>query len=180
MQLTKNFNLNEFNKHGYSMPDSYKDSYHKLAENLQVIRGFLGSSVIVTSGLRSVEHNTNLDGASKTSQHLFGEACDFVVSGLDAEGLDYVFHKIIQLELVLPNACSQIIRESNGKGAEWIHMGLKTMRWLDVQKAVIADPAVNAAQKAKASKRLTSCECLTTPDTKSFTLVKYIPYGDFG
>ena len=54
------------------------------------------------------------------------------------------------------------------------------MRWLDKQKTVIASPATNAAQKAKATKRLTSCECLTTTDAKSFTLVKYIPYGDFG
>ena len=180
MQLTKNFTLEEFNPRGLELGPVHVENFRMLAQNLQVIRDFLGRSITITSGLRSVAGNSNLQGASKTSQHLFGEACDFVVGGLDAEGLDYVFHKILQLELILPNACAQIIRESNGKGAEWIHMGLKTMRWLDVQKAVIADPMVNAAQKAKANKRLTSCECLTTPDAKSFTLVKYIPYGDFG
>lgn len=180
MQLTKNFTLQEFNPRGLDTTPQHAENFRLLAQNLQVIRDFLGRPITITSGLRSEAGNSNLQGASKTSQHLFGEACDFVVGGLDAEGLDYVFHKILQLELILPNACAQIIREGNGKGAEWIHMGLKTMRWLDVQKAVIADPTTNAAQKAKATKRLTSCECLTTPDTKSFTLVKYIPYGDFG
>ena len=180
MQLTKNFTLQEFNPRGLELNPVHVENFRMLAQNLQVIRDFLGRPIKITSGLRSEAGNSSLQGASKTSQHLFGEACDFVVSGLDTEGLDYVFHKILQLELILPNPCSQIIRESNGKGAEWIHMGLKTTRWLDVQKTAIANPVVNAAQKAKATKRLTSCECLTTPDTKSFTLVKYIPYGDFG
>jgi hypothetical protein len=180
MQLTKNFALQEFNPRGLELSPVHVENFRLLAQNLQVIRDFLGRSVMITSGLRSEASNGNLQGASKTSQHLFGEACDFVVGGLDAEGLDYVFHKILQLELVLPNACSQIIRESSGKSAEWIHMGLKTMRWLDVQKAVIANPEGNSVQKAKATKRLTSCECLTTPDAKAFTLIKYIPYGDFG
>ncbi len=180
MQLTKNFALQEFNPRGLELDPVHVENFRLLAQNLQVIRDFLGRSIKITSGLRSESGNSSLQGASKTSQHLFGEACDFVVNGLDAEGLDYVFHKILQLELVLPNPCAQIIRESNGKGAEWIHMGLKTTRWLDVQKAVIANPAINAVQKAKATKRLTSCECLTTTDAKTFTLIKHIPYGDFG
>ena len=180
MQLTRNFKLNEFNPRVLDLTDLHKENFKLLAENLQAIRDFVNVPITITSGLRSANHNSNLAGSSKTSQHLFGEACDFVITGLDSFGLDDVFNKIISLNIVLPNSCSQIIRESNDKGAEWIHMGLKTMRWLDVQKAVIASPAVNAVQKAKATKRLTSCECLITKDTKSFSLVKHIPYGDFG
>ena len=172
--------LNEFNPRGLELEPIHTKNFRKLAENLQAIRDFLGKPVIVTSGIRSQNINNSLQGSSKTSQHLFGEACDFIVKDLDSSGLDDLFNKIINLELVLPNACSQIIRESNGKGSEWIHMGLKTMRWLDVQKTVIASPVINAVQKAKATKRLTSCECLTTDDTKTFNLVKHIPYGDFG
>ena len=180
MMLTKNFMLNEFNPRRLELLSIHIENFKLLAENLQAIRDFLGKPVIVTSGLRSQNINNSLQGSSKTSQHLFGEACDFIVKDLDSSGLDDLFNKIINLELVLPNACSQIIRESDGKGAEWIHMGLKTMRWLDAQKTIIAIPTVNAVQKAKATKRLTSCECLVTHDAKTFNLVKHIPYGDFG
>ncbi len=180
MKLTKNFKLIEFNSKGLNVTPQQAENFLMLAQNLQAIRDFVNVPVTITSGLRTVSSNSILIGSSKTSQHLYGEACDFVITGLDKEGLNDIFNSIINFDLILPNACSQIIRESNGKSAEWIHMGLKTMRWLDVQKAVIANPMVNATQKAKATKRLTSCECLTTPDAKSFTLVKYIPYGDFG
>lgn len=180
MQLTKNFTLNEFNPRGLNMTHQHINNFQLLAQNLQAIRDFVGLPVNITSGLRSLGHNTSLKGASKTSQHLYGEACDIVVTGLDSFGLDDLFNKIIDLEVVLPNPCSQIIRESNGKGSDWIHMGLKTMRWLDVQKAVIADPTTNIFQKNKATKRLTTCECLVTKDAETFNLIKHIPYGDFG
>lgn len=172
--------LNEFNPRGLELGPIHTENFKLLAENLQAIRDFLGKPITITSGIRSENTNNVLQGASKTSQHLFGEACDIVVKDLDSSGLDDLFNKIINLELVLPNACSQIIRESNGKGSDWIHIGLKTMRWLDVQKTVIASPVINAVQKAKATKRLTSCECLVTKDTKTFDLIKHIPYGDFG
>lgn len=180
MQLTKNFSLNEFNPRGLNMTLQHTENFRLLAQNLQAIRDFVGVPVSITSGLRSLDHNSSLKGASKTSQHLHGEACDIVIAGLDSFGLDDMFNRIIYLGLVLPNPCSQIIRESNGKGAEWIHMGLKTMRWLEVQKNVIADHTTNVFQKNKATKRLTACECLITKDTKTFNLVKHIPYGDFG
>lgn len=180
MKLTKNFKLIEFNSKGLNVTPQQAENFLMLAQNLQAIRDFVNVPVTITSGLRSVSSNSNLIGSSKTSQHLYGEACDFVITGLDKEGLNAIFNSIINFDLILPNACSQIIRESNGKGAEWIHMGLKTMRWLDVQKAVIADPTNNVFQKNKATKRLIACECLITKDTKTFNLIKHIPYGDFG
>jgi hypothetical protein len=180
MILSKNFMLNEFNPRGLELLSVHTENFKLLAENLQAIRDFLGKPVIVTSGLRSQNINNSLQGSSKTSQHLFGEACDFIVKGLDPSGLDDLFNKIIKLDLVIPNACSQIIRESNGKGAEWIHMGIKTLRWIEAQKKVIACPTANSAQKAKATKRLTHCECMRTPNMIDFELIKYIPYGEFG
>lgn len=180
MQLTKNFTLQEFNPRGLDITPQYAENFRMLAQNLQAIRDYLGTSITITSGLRSVAYNSSLAGASKTSQHLYGEACDFVVNRLDSDGLDYLFAKLYSLEVKLPNACSQLIRESNGKGGEWIHMGVKTERWLETSKAVIAGSDSNAAQIAKASKRLTSCEVMRTPDANTFTLVRYIPYGEFG
>jgi hypothetical protein len=58
-------------------------------------------------------------------------------------------------------------------------MGIKTLRWIEAQKEVINSNA-NSTQKSKATKRLTHCECMRTPNTIDFELIKYKPYGEFG
>lgn len=42
------------------------------------VRRYFDTAVIVTSGWRSIEHNREI-GGSKTSQHIDGEACDFIM-----------------------------------------------------------------------------------------------------
>jgi hypothetical protein len=179
MQLTKNFSLTEFNFRDLPITEVHAGYAESLAENLQVIRDFLAMPVKVTSWLRLPVHNASIAGASKTSQHLRGEAVDFVVSGVDANGLDDLFELLHTGKIKLPNPCSQIIRETKGE-AEWLHMGLKTQHWLDQSKAVIANPASNSMDVSKHKKRLTHCEFLRTPDTIKYTLIGYKPYGDFG
>jgi hypothetical protein len=118
--------------------------------------------------------NSSLKGASKTSQHLVGAACDFTVGNIDV--LDGVFNSLVNGLIVLPYSCSQVIRESNGTN-DWIHMGLKTEEWLDRQKLIIASPTSSVTEEIKAQKRLVATEYLTTEDTKSYKLIKYVPYG---
>jgi hypothetical protein len=175
MQLTKNFTLAEFNFRGYDLDENLIHKAQMLAENLQVIRDFIGKPIKVTSWYRQQHLNTVI-GGSKTSQHLVGEAVDFVVPSLDAHGLDDLFAAITHSAFTLPHDCSQVIRETKGK-AEWIHMGLKTLNWLDRQKATIADPTATSGKKSQAAKRLTNTEALVTPDGFHFDLVKYLPYG---
>lgn len=179
MQLTKNFTLAEFNFRDLPITEDHTNYAESLAENLQVIRDFLNKKIKVTSWLRLPAHNASIAGASKTSQHLQGEAVDFVVDGLDANGLDDLFDLLVSGKIKLPNPCSQIIRESKD-GKDWIHMGLKTLYWLDKAKAVIAHSSSNAMNIAKHNKRLTHCEFLRTPDTIKYTFIGYKPYGDFG
>lgn len=178
MDFTNNFTLAEFNFRDLPLDETLTANAQALAENLQAVWDFLGKPVGVSSWYRPTTINRQAKG-SKTSQHLHGEAVDFYVKSLDAVGLDDLFTLIIDGKIKLPHACSQIIRETKGD-ANWIHMGIKTFRWIDAQKAVIASPAANSAQKSKATKRLTHCECMRTPNTVVFELIKYVPYGDFG
>jgi hypothetical protein len=175
MQLTKNFTLKEFNFRDYELDKDLIVKAQYLAENLQVLRDFIGKPIKVTSWYRQPHLNSKV-GGSKTSQHLVGEAVDFVVPSLDVHGLDDLFDAITHPAFTLPHDCSQVIRETKGK-AEWIHMGLKTLNWLDRQKAIIGDPTASSSKKSQATKRLTSTEVLVTPDGVRFDLVKYLPYG---
>jgi hypothetical protein len=181
MNLTKNFTLAEFNFRDLPLDETLTANAQALAENLQAVRDFLGKKVYVSSWYRPTTINRNA-GGSKTSQHLHGVAVDFYVRVLDAAGLDDLFKLIIDGKIKLPHACSQIIRETKDTEEgrkEWIHMGIKTFRWIEAQKEVISSNA-NSMQKSKATKRLTHCECLRTPNTIDFELIKYIPYGEFG
>lgn len=175
--LAKNFTLAEFNFRGLPLDSGLEANATALADNLQAIRDFLGKPIDIASWYRPMAVNRHV-GGSKTSQHLHGEAVDFVVKGLDSAGLDDLFTLIIDGKIKLPNACSQIIRETKG-GGDWIHIGIKTERWIETQKAVIASNA-NSVQKGKATKRLANCECLRTPNAVDFELIKLKPYGEFG
>jgi hypothetical protein len=178
MNLTNNFTLAEFNFRNLPLDEQFTANAQALAENLQAVRDFLGKPVGVSSWYRPTTINRKAKG-SKTSQHLHGEAVDFYVRSLDAAGLDDLFKLIIDGKIKLPHPCSQIIRETDEKGNQWIHMGIKTLRWIEAQKEVINSNA-NSMQKSKATKRLTHCECLRTPNTIDFELIKYKPYGEFG
>lgn len=81
MKLTKNFSKAEFeSKDGAEMPNDVLLNIQKLANQLQVLRDYLNSSITVNSGYRSESHN-NLISGSVNSQHLVGKASDITVKG---------------------------------------------------------------------------------------------------
>ena len=81
MRLTKNFSLSEFDcKDGTEMPSELLTNVLELAENLQVLRDFVGVPIRINSAYRSLQHNSKI-GGSTNSQHLFGKAADIVVKG---------------------------------------------------------------------------------------------------
>lgn len=176
MKLTKNFNTVTDPKitGGIGWKDyPFKENAQRLADIAQTIRDYLNCPVTVSSGYRSQSKNARLKGASKTSQHLHGEALDLVPTCLDSDGLDDLFLALVDGRIKLPHPTSQIIRESDGKGAEWLHIGIKTFRWVEHNKAQL-----NATGAVKFNKRLTHCEYLVTRDAVNYETVKYRPYDE--
>lgn len=183
MQLTDNFNTDIDKKitgglDWDKLPSQVQDNAKKLAENVQAIRDAIGLPISVTSGYRPVEVNSNI-GGSKSSQHLFGEAWDITIKGQTRQLLDNISRAIMEGRIKLPHPCSQIIVETNSAGNSWIHLAIKTDRWIEYNKSILnSNP--NELTRAKHTRRLTTCEFLSTHDAKNFELVGYRTYGDFG
>lgn len=95
MRLTKNFNLSEFDcKDGTEMPSELLTNVLELAENLQVLRDFVGVPIEINSSYRSLSHNANV-GGSKNSQHLFAKAADIVIESKSPEQVANIIKALI-------------------------------------------------------------------------------------
>lgn len=77
------------------MPDGVLVNIKKLAENLQVIRNYIGLPVIINSAYRTPSHNKKV-GGSPTSQHLYGKASDIWVKSMSPEQVRAVILELIQ------------------------------------------------------------------------------------
>ena len=102
---------------------------HKITEHLvQLIEELLdplreawGSAIKVTSSYRCAKLNNVLKGSSPTSAHLVGFAADLV----PCNGSITEFKKFVVKWLKENNiAFDQCICETNGKGVQWVHLGL--------------------------------------------------------
>jgi uncharacterized protein YcbK (DUF882 family) len=82
MKLTKNFYLSEFAcNDGSEFPLTLMHNVSLLAEQLQVLRDWVGLPIKINSGYRSPVYNKQIGGVSN-SQHLKAKAADIVVIGL--------------------------------------------------------------------------------------------------
>ena len=121
MKLTENFTINELT---YSVTAEANNIDNRpsvevianlkaLCENvLQPVRNHFGCPIIITSGYRCPELNKKI-GGKPNSQHLKGQAADFVVPQRD---LKEVFN-YIKTSL----SFDQLLLESGGKD-KWIHV----------------------------------------------------------
>lgn len=78
MNLTRNFTLQEFacnDENHTPVPDELLPNIKLLAENLQVLRDFLGCPIQINSGYRTPAYNKKIGGAP-LSQHVQGRAAD--------------------------------------------------------------------------------------------------------
>ena len=95
MQLTKDFHKSEFDsKDGSAMPDDVLQNVQKLANQLQVLRNYIGKPIYINSGYRSPSHNKRV-GGSPNSQHLLGKAADIRVKGYTTEKLSKIIESLI-------------------------------------------------------------------------------------
>jgi uncharacterized protein YcbK (DUF882 family) len=100
MQLTKHFNISEFDCHdGSKMPPKVLANIIKLIGNLETIREKLNSPMLITSAYRSVKYNKSIGGV-KSSQHLLGTASDFQTKGYETEMVYDVIESLISEGLI--------------------------------------------------------------------------------
>ena len=114
-----NFTISELvksdtaDKHGISnTPDinSLDNLLNLIYYTLQPLRDKLGKPIVVTSGFRSVKVNQLVGGVSN-SQHLYGQACDFVVNGMTpAQVVEFVKKSGVEFD--------QCLNEYN----QWTHI----------------------------------------------------------
>lgn len=123
MQVTKNFNLSEFNsKCGRTMPENVKKNIIELIKNLQVIRDEVNKPISITSGYRSPEHNAKVKGA-KNSQHVQGTAVDLKVQGMTPKEVAPIIERLIK---------EKKIKEGGiGVYNTWVHYDIRGIkaRW---------------------------------------------------
>ena len=83
--MTKNFSKEEFdcrcNCGVCEMPINIYHNMVKVANQLQILRDYIGKPISINSGYRSQEYNASIGGA-KNSQHIMGRAADIVVKGM--------------------------------------------------------------------------------------------------
>ncbi len=95
MNLTTNFSKMEFeSRDGAPMPPDVLQNIQELAENLQIVRDYLGEPIHISSGYRSPTHNAAVGGVSD-SQHLLGKAADISMKNYTAKNLVVIFERLI-------------------------------------------------------------------------------------
>ena len=122
MRLSKNFTLFELtysdtaSKLGFKNLPTQEEirNLGALAQNvLQPLRDMLGKPITITSGFRNKLLNQKVRGASN-SQHLYGQAADIIVLGMEVEDL---YNYIKNSNLIY----DQLILEQTKKD-KWVHI----------------------------------------------------------
>jgi uncharacterized protein YcbK (DUF882 family) len=97
MKLTNNFSLEEFEcKCGCKTPEFVKKNIIELADNLQVLRDFVGR-LDLTNAYRCKEHNSDV-GGSTNSQHLVGKAADIKSESIKPKEMAQIVDDLMKSE----------------------------------------------------------------------------------
>lgn len=96
MQLTKNFTREEFDcRDGTKVPDNLLSNAQELADNLQVLRDYLGEPVHINSGYRTKTYNKKVGGKA-ASKHLKAQAGDLTVKSKTPKQLHTIIERLIK------------------------------------------------------------------------------------
>lgn len=123
VKLSNNFNLKEFvrtNTYLLNEPDieSIINLHRLVIYVLQPVRNHFNRPITITSGFRSKEVNEAVGGKSN-SQHLTGNACDFVCKDM-AKVYQYIVDNL---------DFDQLIFEKNKiTGNRWLHISYSNIR----------------------------------------------------
>lgn len=106
-------------------PQIVKNLSELILRLLDPLREAWGNPILVSSGYRSLRLNKALKHASTTSAHLIGYAADLVPQNKKIEE----FKKFVPRWLRENNiAFDQCLLETDGKGKQWLHLGLYNQR----------------------------------------------------
>jgi uncharacterized protein YcbK (DUF882 family) len=95
MRITENFSLSEFDcKDGSELPTALLPNVLDLADNLQILRDYLGVPISINSAYRSLEYNRKIGGATN-SQHLLAKAADIVIESKSPEQVANIIKYLI-------------------------------------------------------------------------------------
>ena len=122
MQLTRNFNLSEFNTRNAPLTREITANILVLAVQLQALRDHVNLPIKITSGYRSPKHNASIGGA-KNSQHITGKAADIKVQGMTPKQVYDVIEALI--------AKGAMQEGGLGLYSTWVHYDIreKKARW---------------------------------------------------
>jgi len=96
MKLSKNFSLSEFDcNDGSTTPDEVIVNLRLLAEQLQILRDFIGKAITINSGYRSPSYNKKIGGVLK-SKHVLGQAADIRVEGVSPREIHGIISELIK------------------------------------------------------------------------------------
>lgn len=100
--ITEHFRDYEFAcKDGTLVPDQYRPNMIMLAQQLEIIRMAMAEPVYITSAYRTVQHNMNVGGASR-SFHLRCMASDIYCKDATVQQLfDSIYHLMVNDKIML-------------------------------------------------------------------------------
>ena len=128
-QLTKNFKLREFIcRDGTNVPPEYRDNVQLLAENLQVLRDYVGEPVRIISGYRTKKYNTRIKGARR-SQHMLAKAGDIKIESMKPREVYELIIKLIKEGKMMAGGVgiyrTFVHYDVRGYNARWTGKGIK-------------------------------------------------------
>ena len=130
--LTRNFSLHEFAcRDGSQVPPELISNVTLLAENLQVLRDYIGKPIMVISGYRSPSYNTKIGGA-KRSQHMVAKAGDLKVTGMHPDDVRSAILHLIEEGKMMQGGVGRYTTfthyDVRGRKARWSGKGIKDDR----------------------------------------------------
>ena len=96
MQLTTHFKAKEFDcNNGVKVPERLHKNRQELANNLEVLRIYLGVPIKINSGYRTELYNDKI-GGSRKSQHLECKASDIITNYHTPEQIHAKIEELIE------------------------------------------------------------------------------------
>jgi len=132
LQLQENFNLDEFKcRDGSKVPEEYMDNVRLLAENLQILRDYIGRPIKIISGYRSPDYNKRIGGA-RQSQHMIAKAADIKVDGMEPWIVQKIIEHLIHEGHMMKGGVgiykTFVHYDVRGRNARWTGKGVKDDR----------------------------------------------------